>query len=547
MRLADETFARTSNLRPYRESAQFASVWSPRKRHAVFARHGDEAKVLALGLISSVGLVLRDDFLPPAPHPTMPCDDEKLDEAGPSWELNRTSRTPTEEIRPSLDGTTALSHTPTLTSTAHLTTRSPTPFPEACTKSYLAVFGAFLALFGTFGQMNAFGTFQAWYAQHQLSHLEPATIAWIGSVQLWVFFFSGGVVGMIFDVYGPRWLMCSGTVVYVLSIMLTSISTRYYQYILAQGLLFGLGVGMLFYPSLSSVATYFSRYRATALGIAASGSSLGGVMYPIMLQRLFEQYGFAWGVRISGLVSGVICCIALATVTRYTPPTSKLFPNESTTSTASTPYRKSPPPALLHAFRDARFVLLATGASLVALGLFVPFFFIASYANTLPPSSLRTETGFLVLAILNAGGVLGRIAPAILSDALGRFNILAPTALISGVLCLTMWLLAGSSLPVLLVFAATYGFSSGAFISLITPCVAQISDVRQIGGRIGLLYSVISVPAVIGPPVAGVLLQAGDGSNYTAMILFAGLTLIAGSVSLFAARWKINPKLLIRV
>jgi hypothetical protein len=54
----------------------------------------------------------------------------------------------------------------------------------------MTVFGAFVALFCTFGQMNAFGTFQTWYAAHQLNHLPASTISWIGSLQLWVFFFS---------------------------------------------------------------------------------------------------------------------------------------------------------------------------------------------------------------------------------------------------------------------------------------------------------------------------------------------------------------------
>ena len=57
-------------------------------------------------------------------------------------------------------------------------------------KAYLTVFGAFLALFCTFGQMNSFGTYQTWYKAHQLQHLPPSTISWIGSLQLWVFFFS---------------------------------------------------------------------------------------------------------------------------------------------------------------------------------------------------------------------------------------------------------------------------------------------------------------------------------------------------------------------
>lgn len=57
-------------------------------------------------------------------------------------------------------------------------------------KASLSVFGAFLALFCTFGQMNSFGTYQTWYKRHQLSHFSPSAISWIGSIQFWVFFFS---------------------------------------------------------------------------------------------------------------------------------------------------------------------------------------------------------------------------------------------------------------------------------------------------------------------------------------------------------------------
>lgn len=62
--------------------------------------------------------------------------------------------------------------------------------PDGGLQAWLTVFGAFLALFCTFGQLNSFGTFQTWYAEHQLHDLPPCTIAWIGSLQLWIFFFS---------------------------------------------------------------------------------------------------------------------------------------------------------------------------------------------------------------------------------------------------------------------------------------------------------------------------------------------------------------------
>jgi MFS family permease len=123
-------------------------------------------------------------------------------------------------------------------------------------------------------------------------------------------------------------------------------------------------------------------------------------------------------------------------------------------------------------------------------GLFIPFFYIVDYAHDL---AIPARMTFIVLAVMNAGGVIGRIAPAYLSDTLGRFNLLAPAAFLSGVLCVLFWMFARALVPLML-FAAAYGFTSGAFISVITPCVAQISDIRQIGSRIGILYSIISFP-----------------------------------------------------
>lgn len=61
-------------------------------------------------------------------------------------------------------------------------------------RAWITVLGAFAALFCTFGQMNAFGTFQTWYSTHQLQHLQPSTISWIGSLQLWIFFLSVRII-----------------------------------------------------------------------------------------------------------------------------------------------------------------------------------------------------------------------------------------------------------------------------------------------------------------------------------------------------------------
>lgn len=146
-----------------------------------------------------------------------------------------------------------------------LTTNRKQPILEIpAWRRWLVVVGAFLALFCTFGQLTSFGTFFSWYGNNQLSSYPPSTISWIGSLQLWVFFFSvsvsvicdatkdsdwgsdqGALVGRCFDCYGPRPLLLAGTVIYVSSVMMISLCQSYYQYLLAQGVLFGLGVGLM--------------------------------------------------------------------------------------------------------------------------------------------------------------------------------------------------------------------------------------------------------------------------------------------------------------
>lgn len=107
--------------------------------------------------------------------------------------------------------------------------------------------------------------------------------------------------------------------------------------------------------------------------------------------------------------------------------------------------------------------------------------------------NISTKLAFYVLSVMNAGGIFGRIAPAYISDTIGHFNLLAPAALLSGVATLALWFNV-RNLAGLMVFSAVYGFLSGAFISVLTPSIARISDRDQMGTRMGMLYSVISVP-----------------------------------------------------
>ena len=84
----------------------------------------------------------------------------------------------------------------------------------------------------------------------------------------------------------------------------------------------GIAQGLLFLPSLSVIAHHFRLRRSLATGIAVTGASCGGIIFPIMLNTLFNhpKVGFKVGVRASaGLVGGLLGIANICMRTRILP------------------------------------------------------------------------------------------------------------------------------------------------------------------------------------------------------------------------------------
>ncbi len=128
----------------------------------------------------------------------------------------------------------------------------------------------------------------------------------------------------------------------------------------------------------------------------------------------------------------------------------------------------------------------------------------------------------------------GRIIPGIAADRVGRFNTMITIAALSGIITLALWV-PGNTTGTTLAFGAVYGFTSGAFISLAPAVIAQISDLRQIGARSGVLLFVSSLGALTGSPVGGAIVTAQNG-EYLGLKLFTGVTITLAAVVLVAAR-----------
>ena len=125
-------------------------------------------------------------------------------------------------------------------------------FPDGGLKAWTTVLGSFFCLFVSFGWINCIGVFQEYYQTHQLAAYSPSTIAWIPSLETFMMFLGGPVFGKILDSYGPRWLLLAGSFLHVFGLMMASISTRYYEFILSQGIVSPIGASIIFYSGQSS-------------------------------------------------------------------------------------------------------------------------------------------------------------------------------------------------------------------------------------------------------------------------------------------------------
>ncbi|GAB1315632.1 hypothetical protein MFIFM68171_05842 [Madurella fahalii] len=139
--------------------------------------------------------------------------------------------------------------------TAHVTPNTSTPqlgthgdFTEGGARAWLTVSGASICLFVSFGWVNCAGIFQQHYQLNQLSAYTPSEIAWIPAFQVFFMVFSGIVVGKVFDDYRPALLLAAGTFLHAFGLMMTSISTAYYQILLSQAIRSGIGRRWCFFP-----------------------------------------------------------------------------------------------------------------------------------------------------------------------------------------------------------------------------------------------------------------------------------------------------------
>ncbi|KAI3325975.1 monocarboxylate permease-like protein, mch4 [Xylariaceae sp. AK1471] len=403
----------------------------------------------------------------------------------------------------------------------------PSPPPNGGLVAWLQVAAGFVLFFNTWGILSSFGVFQSYYESGDLFVTSSSNISWIGSIQSFLLQLTGLVAGPLYDRGYLRALLITGMALVLLGLFALSASTQYYQALLSQGFSIGIGAGLLFTPTVSLLPTYFSTHIGLAIGIASSGSSLGGVIYPVVLSKLIDQVGFPWAVRAVGFIAlGTFILPLLVMRIRVRAPKPRSIVDWS-------------------AFTDVPFIVFTLGVFFVFIANTVVIFYISFYP--LDRGFTNQTLGFYIVAIFNAGSVLGRILPNALSDRIGVFNTLVPLTLILGV---TQFALLGVfNTPGMVVEAIATGFFSGVVIALPPVAFRMLTENKSmIGTRIGMGFALSGFGLLAAGPIAGAILSATSNPlNWAGVWVFGGLAavisgLLHASVRIMRAGVALNIK-----
>ncbi|KAK1980824.1 monocarboxylate transporter [Colletotrichum cereale] len=380
--------------------------------------------------------------------------------------------------------------------------------PDGGFQAWLCVAGSAAGYFSTFGWINAVGVFQEYYQRVPLRNYPPSTVIWIAASENFFLLFTGPFAGNLLDSYGPTLPLCIGTGLHVFGLMMASLSTTFYQIILSQGICSAIGTGFIFNPAAIVVNS--------SVALSSAGASAGGIVFPVIVNRLLPKVGFAWAMRTCVfLILGLMMFTIYAVRLPYKP--------------VKRPVTRT----LARRMLQPSFVLLTLSVFAFWLGAFLPVTYMAENATN---HGLDVGLAQYLVSIYNAGALAGRLTPGIIGNKVGYFNLVAVAMAVTSILTLALWIPA-STIPSLIAFAVLFVWGSNALIGMLPILIAAVSDPRELGLRGGVCYGVIAFSILAGLPIGASLIK---NDNYDNMKIFSGAVVIVSALCLVTTRVSVG-------
>ena len=382
----------------------------------------------------------------------------------------------------------------------------PPPVPQEPPYAWVVVWACFGSLALIFGVSYSFAAFFASFAAEFAA--QRADVALVFGLCGLIYFVLGVGGGMLADRFGPRAVCMAGMVFIAAGLLGTSLAQSMSTVYLCYGVGIGIGIALVYTPSIACVQPWFTRRRGLAAGIASAGIGAGTLVVPLLASGAIAWLQWRDALRLMALAV-LVLGLGCAALMRRAPAA------QATQGGANLP----PGHTLREALHSRKFWWLYLGAVLAAPSMFVPFAHVSAAARD---AGIDAAQAVGLVGLIGIGSLIGRFAIGALADRLGRSLTLA---LMQGAMGASYLLWAGAaSYPLFALFALCFGLSYGGIVSLLPALCMDYFGARAVASIIGMLYSGAALGNLLGPVLAGLVF---DHTGSYGLVIWACLALSA--------------------
>ena len=341
-------------------------------------------------------------------------------------------------------------------------------------------------------------------------------------------------VGYFIDKYGPRQVMLIGICTLGVGFILLSRVQNLWQFYLAFVVItFGLSFGT-FMVVTTCIANWFMEKRARALGLAMTGTGIGGLLVPLIILVINAT---SWRTALVMIGLGFFATgIPAAFLMRRRPEDHGMLPDgrsrqlrgavaeqgaqERARSPAGAERLPDGDYTVRQALRTRWFWQFAIAMGVAQMAMSASIHHIPAITSF----GYSLGTAGLIMMGSSLASMIGRLSSGFMGDVVDKRYVIA-----ASIVCQVVGLLFlahGQSMPVLIGFMLFWGIGWGGGVPVRFAMVADYFGRRSFGSIMGLLGTVSTVFGIASPVLVGWL--ADVRGNYRDPLLLLAVSVIVG-------------------
>ncbi|XP_014232871.1 monocarboxylate transporter 13-like [Trichogramma pretiosum] len=397
---------------------------------------------------------------------------------------------------------------------------------------WVVVFACFMVHLLTDGVVYSYGFFQKEYVR-QFEVTQHAA-SWVASLLVGTTFCAGPLSSYLIKKLGWTATTIVGTLLAAGCLFATAYARSLALVYVTGGVGTGLGFGLIYLTAIDSVSKYFDKNRTLATGIGVCGSGFGTVVYGPLIGYLLVCFGdYRWVMLV---LSGIILvCIVLAFVFK---PLKQLPP---TTTTNNKPLqegdvkKEDKSKLKLALLRDPVLLIYMFSNFFTNVGYNVPYVFMEKLAEQHGMS--QASTLLIVIGVANVVGRAG-IGWGANKPWVDRLLVYNSCLLVCGIATALSPFCA--NFPLMAIYAAVFGFTTGGFVTLTSVCLADLVERDRFTDSLGLVLAALGAGSFAGLPFAGFLIDHFVVADVAFHV--AGVTLAISGSMLYVIPWLVRRR-----